>query len=230
MKQHILDGIQSTHDIAADTLVKISPLLAPVPSAIAIYMALHESFGIIGASTLALAVEGLGFAMLRLMMRAIVERGWHRDGKVLIAAAGMSIAVYFGAVFAIIGLLPHNEAYAMAARAFPFLTLVGASAAGLEYNLNKAQTAGIDSQRAVMHLRHEERLLKIEEQAARKAVSQSVPNGTVHASSTSGGASQGTDKAGTVAAYFRDNPGASIRDAAAATGLSKSTVQRYKPQ
>lgn len=50
------------NETAGHILIKASPLLAPLPSAIAIYGALHERFGTVPALIVTAVVEGLGFA------------------------------------------------------------------------------------------------------------------------------------------------------------------------
>lgn len=128
-------------------IFRAAPLLAPVPSAIAIYNALAPSWGIVAALVLAAVVEGLGYAAAETALRV-----WYLNralGRIQIRQwiPNALFAVYFVAALATIfgfetlpaimasidGAITRAELAAHSAPlVYPFLTVVGAGLYGIK--------------------------------------------------------------------------------------------------
>ena len=215
MQNRILDGIQIFHDVSAGAMVKIAPIIAPAPSAIALYMALYEPFGVVGAGVLALVVECLGFAVVHLLMRTIVEDA----GKTLIGFSIAFSAVYLGTVFGIIALLPHNEAWAKVARAFPLLTFVGAGIVGTNFGLDHRQNATYIEAKKEIDLDHYKARLRIErKQLAAVAQPQAaIPTGN-------------KSNKELIEQYLAKHPEATRTEVIVRTGVTRATGNRMLKQ
>lgn len=217
MRQNfILTQIDTIYETVTQATNRIASILAPAPSAIALYMAVVDSFGVPASVVLAFVVEGLGFATVELLMRAL-SRSTRRPVQI---GAGIFAATYLGTVFAMLALIPEGEKWAGVARAFPLLTVVGAGVVAGNRVLDDDEAEPFESERQAIELQHLR--LSLRDERKRAAVPQAVPSGTQ--------LSQPEDKAGQVRDYYRDNPNASLRQAEADLGISKSTVSRYKKE
>lgn len=224
-QNRVLSWIDSAHETVTQAFNRSSALLAPAPSAIALYMAMVESFGMVASVILAFVVEGLGFATVDFLLRA-----WSRQTRRAIQISAVVFAgVYLGTVFALLALIPDGEEWANVARAFPFLTIVGAGVVGGNRVMDEEDAEPYEQERQAIELQHLKLSLRDERRRV-ASVPVSVPGGTGQPSVSSGGSVPPDDKAAAVAAYFRDNPSASLRQAASDLGMGKSTVSRYKSQ
>jgi hypothetical protein len=131
---------------AGNIVFRAAPLLAPVPSAIAVFNALAPRYGWLSALVLALVVEGLGYAAAELALRVwSLNRALERIQVAQWMPNAMFI-VYFAAALATIfgfetlpaimaqmdGAITRAElATHVAPLVYPFLTVVGAGIYGI---------------------------------------------------------------------------------------------------
>lgn len=143
----IRDYSKMMHDELGAGMVYLAPLLAPMPSAWAIY-------GATGSPVLALAIEGLGFSATSVALRAHSERR-HGAGVGLFRLALGLCTVYGVAVLAILlgkDVLPVYADYrarlatlgqlvaSIGTLSYPLLTAVGAGVYGLTEQLDNLTT------------------------------------------------------------------------------------------
>lgn len=214
----ILTWIDTIYETVTQATNRIASILAPAPSAIALYMAVVDSFGVPASVVLAFVVEGLGFATVELLMRAL-SRSTRRPLQI---GAGIFAAIYLGTVFALLALIPDGEEWAGVARAFPLLTVVGAGVVAGNRVLDDDEAEPFNQERQKIELKHLR--LSLRDERRRADVPTSVPTVPVVSQPK-----DTEDTEGRVVAYFRDNPDASLRQAAADLGIGKTTVGRYKP-
>lgn len=217
----ITQSAQTLHDTAGDVLAYSAPILAPIPSALAIYSILAHDNGWLTAFVTAVAVEGLGFAVTSQLLRVWNEKGFGRWMRLITAAMS---AVYLLVVFLILATTKGVEAYQMA---FPALTLVGASCYAIHQEITRRDTAVLREidvkaykRKSLAEAQAYERKLSAEV----SAVSTETDRRTAQPAATSGGQATPDD----LRRYLVDNPQASVRQAAAALGMSKSWVQTWK--
>lgn len=135
-------------------IFRAAPLLAPAPSAIAIYNSLSPSWGIVAALILAAVVEGLGYAAAETALRV-----WYLNraiGKIQIRQwiPNALFIIYFVAALATIfgfetlpaimsnmdGTITRSELAAhVAPLVYPFLTVVGAGLYGIKSLLGEGE-------------------------------------------------------------------------------------------
>lgn len=216
--------VQRIHDSAGDAMAYIAPILAPVLSAIAVYAGLVDDFGRIAATAGAFAIEGLGFAAVRLMLRAKEET----DSRMLWGSTVVMTVIYLGAVYGILA-TTHLEAYTMA---FPLLTVTGAIAYAVNGELDRRKTAPVDKARQEIDLKAYEKERMAEARAHAKAVSTQVST-PVHGEqfarhlpekNTRKSVSTPDD----LRVYDEQHPGASLAEAAEALGMSRSWVSKWR--
>lgn len=214
--KRITEPFQIIHDAAGDGMALIAPALAPALSAIAVYAGLVDDFGRIAAAIGAFVVEGLGFAAVRLMLRVWNER----EPSLPMRAATLAMsATYMVATYAIL-LSTHVAGYALS---FPLLTITGAFAYGINTELGRQDAAPLDEAKRKIDLQayRKQAMAKVSGQ-----VSADRPRTDRSAPSTSGGQASTDD----LRRYMADNPDASVRQAAAALGMSKSWVAEHKKE
>jgi hypothetical protein len=221
MSNRITSTFEFLHDSLGDGMALLAPAMAPALSAIAVYAGLAEEFGHVAALIGAFAVEGLGFASVRLLLR--VWAGAQRNLPLRVSTVAMS-ATYMAATYAILA-STHSAGYTMS---FPLLTLTGALAYGVNAELQRQDNAELTD----IDINFEREKRKIDLQAYRRQMSVSVSkpvSAPVHsAPATSGGQPSTPATVDDLRAYMTDNPEASVRQAAAALGMSKSWVAAHR--
>lgn len=226
----ILDAIDNAHDLAVALIVKGIPFAAPLPNAFVAFHSLTESMGATGAFVTAAVVELTGFAVAAIMLRAVNMRA----GRFVVSVAGFGLGLYMLTIGLIIWSIPSGE-YPEAVKMLPAFSVTGAVLMGVQRLLDSMETAAVDARRLEIDLADYEERLRIERRALSRAavppVSQVGQSGgtisTKSAGEVTGQPENGT-KRDRVAKYLRDNPGASDREVEAATGVSKSTVNRWR--
>lgn len=217
----ITHQFELVHDTLGDGMALLAPTLAPLLSAIAVYAGLVDDFGRIAAFAGAFVVEGLGFAAVRLMLR--VWNAEEPSRMMRLATIAMS-ATYMVATYAVL-MSTHVAGYTLS---FPLLTLTGALAYGINAELQRQDNAALTD----IDINYEREKRKIDLQAYRRQVSGKVSAGVsapVHTNTpTSGGQPSTSATVDDLNAYMTDNPTASVRQAAAALGMSKSWVAAHR--
>lgn len=121
--------IESVNDVSSEIMTRAMPLLAPLPSAVAVYMSLvsHLDYSDYVAIPAAVAIEGLGFSTADL---AVKSWDYNRRTKTEDAPATLAIVmfvIYLVIALALILVLEiRPDLSRFAPGSFPFLTCIGA--------------------------------------------------------------------------------------------------------
>ena len=232
MKQRILSAVEGFYAVTEESLTMLSPLLAPVPSAVAVYFALSGPMGWAWAAVSALAIEGVGITAARLSLRSVTESA----PKVVVAWSMVMSAIYLMTVWLLLGTLPHGD-LGIAVMAFPLLTVVGASALAIKWALDKNASRAVDGvlqqleidaaqERQRMQLAAERKRMAAETKAVQAQLSQNAHNSSRGTRPASGSDADVGQKWDSVGHYVSANPWASLREVADETGVPRSTAQR----
>ena len=216
MSNKITQPFQVFHDAAGDGMALIAPALAPALSAIAVYAGLVGDFGRVAAFIGAFVVEGLGFAAVRLMLRV-----WNdTEPSAMMRAATLAMSVtYLVATYAIL-MSTHVAGYAMS---FPLLTITGAFAYGINQELGRQETAGIDEAKARIDLQvyRKQRMAEVSTPVHGEQAAPAIPE----RKTATGGATVND-----LRVYDEQHPGAGVREAARALGMSPAWVSKWRKE
>lgn len=222
MKVTVLGWIEGVYETTTQAMNRLASALAPAPSAIALYMSLASSFGVVASMILAFVVEGLGFATVEMLMRAL-SRSTRRPVQV---GAAIFAAVYLGTVFALLALIPEGEEWATVARAFPLLTIVGAGVVAGNKIMDDDASSSFVAETQKIELRKIRRLADVEVQAASRAVAPTVAPTVAGETPTSGVDASQTAKLATLETLVRQDPRVGLRPLGEAISVSKDTAGR----
>lgn len=210
LQELIIGFVQAIHDVSARAMILSATILAPIPSAIALYRALHEAYGD-WTIVIAITVEVLGYSSIAFLIRTIEEKA----NRPLLAMGGVFSAIYIVTVLASISILPHDE-WARVARAFPLFTLVGAGVYSGNRMLDARKTQPFEEAKQVIDLDDYKQRLRIERTALKQSTTTPTPSAPKQ------------DKRAEAEKYMRDNPDAKEAEFVEATGQSRATYYRIK--
>lgn len=242
------------HDGLGALLAYIAPLLAPLPSAIAIWSAT-------GNLIIAIVVESLGFSATAVALRTYRHNKQRPGQRFPLWLPVAMFGVYFATTMLIIiaaETLPTWAAWqaqelpawefigSIAPALYPLLTMVGAGVYALVDNLDHLaiehdqehaiehaqQELELERQRREMEIELEQKTLDAE--AKREAsrlkleakLSQTSPSATKKPVLTTGETASDSDVLSQLETFVRQNPFASLRQIEDATGIGKDTAGR----
>lgn len=252
IKNYFLNAIQAAHDVAGQTIGRIAPLLAPIPSAMAVQSAT-------GSIMIAIVIETLGFAIVAEGLRIYtLSRKLGTNGKTALRLPAALFTIYLVAVLLIIAaagpLTGWHELQAgtittaqfvgeFAALFYPLLNLVGAAAyAMVDWGDFLAEDVAaeaevIEAERSLdLEMKRAEAGIRLESKRARakakiEALRSGVPakRNETQPRNTGRNGDHGNETASrraTVRDALRANPAVSLADLAASVGANKSAVYR----